>query len=118
MSHTDIAANLPTIDWRDFELRYDENPKLGKDILSTFINELPKSIEAINASLMKHDYHQLQAQVHQLHGAACYACVPKLKAILNQLEGAIKQNEPTTIHSMYKQLAQEQQHIETQYHDQ
>ncbi|MBW8189583.1 two-component sensor histidine kinase BarA [Neiella marina] len=81
----------PLIDWQQALAQAGGREDLAKDMLALLIESLPQSRRAIEQAWQAKDKKELAAQVHRLHGACCYAGVPKLKAIVAAVEGILKQ---------------------------
>lgn len=82
--------SLPSLDWELAMKRANHNFDAAKEVLSEFSMQLPKLIDDIEVNWKKHDLAEVQAIVHKLHGACCYTGVPKLLALCDEIEGALK----------------------------
>ncbi|MFT6991324.1 MAG: two-component system sensor histidine kinase BarA, partial [Paraglaciecola sp.] len=65
----------------------------AKDILQQFVQQLPGLVEAIEKANQNENYDDMQAKVHQLHGACCYTGVPAMLTLCSDLEGALKRQQ-------------------------
>ena len=82
--------SLPHIDWQQCIHHSNNKPGFAEKMLTIFIEELHKSVDAISDANKSSDTFQLQIQVHKLHGACCYSGVPRLRQLTSELETLIK----------------------------
>ncbi|MCM2678827.1 two-component sensor histidine kinase BarA [Echinimonas agarilytica] len=82
--------NHPLVDWPQALIQAGGRTELAKEMLSLLIASLPDSQRAINQAWLTKNLDELKAQVHRLHGACCYAGVPRLKQAAEQLETELK----------------------------
>ena len=104
------------IDWNlSLELA-NNNTALATDLLGMFVAELPETVEQLNHSFEQRDWETLQAQIHKLHGGACYVGVPSLKETAKQLESLLKtENFEALIDGAFKELLDCIQQVHTSY---
>lgn len=104
-----------SIDWQEFKQRYQQNLQLGHEIMTMFIHELPEQIDAIIDFQAQANFQAMQSATHQLHGAACYACVPTLALLLDKIEAALKQKNYPLAQDFSQALPQEVTQIQAAY---
>lgn len=97
----------PAIDWSMCLKLAAEKPSLAEEMLSIFTAELPDALQNIYKAHRIQDQEKFHMLVHKLHGASCYCGVPRLKAILMQLESKIKSNDEQAIDGLLPQLEKE-----------
>lgn len=83
-------VSLPSLDWELALLRANHNHEGAREMLKEFTLQLPQIINDIEFSWKEHDLVELQTLVHKLHGVSCYTGVPKLQALCDEIEGALK----------------------------
>jgi two-component system sensor histidine kinase BarA len=88
-----INAQQPSFDWSLALKRAYQNEDAAKDILQQFVQQLPGLVNSIEKANQTEDYEEMQAKVHQLHGACCYTGVPVMLALCNDMEGALKRKQ-------------------------
>ena len=88
-----IDKEQPSFDWSLALKRANQNEDAAKDILQQFVKQLPALVESIDEANQSEDYTQMQAKIHQLHGACCYTGVPALLALCSDMEGALKRQQ-------------------------
>ncbi|MBD1390006.1 two-component sensor histidine kinase BarA [Neiella sp. HB171785] len=81
----------PLIDWQQALNQAGGRADLAKEMLQLLIESLPESRDAIEQAWQAQDNATLKAQVHRLHGACCYAGIPKLKSVVGTLERLLKE---------------------------
>lgn len=104
------------IDWNlSLELA-NNNQALATDLLGMFMAELPDTVDQLNISFNQQDWISFQAQVHKLHGGACYVGVPALKEAAKQLESILKsENAGVQVDSAFQVLLDCIQRVKTSY---
>ena len=80
----------PSFDWSLALKRAHQNEGAAKDILQQFVQQLPQWVESIEQANQHEDYEEMQAKVHQLHGACCYTGVPAMLTLCSDMESALK----------------------------
>ena len=105
--------NLPSIDWKLGKDLAAGKIDLAKDMLSMLVKSLPKELSCINQAYANKDFKKLKEYVHKLHGACCYACVPRLKGIVKHLETTITyiKDDPIEIQHIISMLNGEIENI-------
>lgn len=88
-----IEVEQPSFDWSLALKRANQNEAAAKDILQQFMQELPSLVESIEIANQTENYAEMQAKVHQLHGACCYTGVPAMLALCSDMEGALKRQQ-------------------------
>ena len=84
---------LPSFDWSLALKRAHQNEVAAKEILQQFVEQLPDLVVDIENADLTGDYVDMQAKVHQLHGACCYTGVPAMLALCAEMESALKRNQ-------------------------
>ncbi len=108
MKNMDIRKNLQhPIDWQLCLKLANNKPAFAQEMLDMFIDELPAARMNIRTAYQAQDYHQLQMQVHKLHGASCYCGVPDLRNILSQFETKLKSADTSSFSELMQQLEEE-----------
>ena len=79
-----------SFDWSLALKRAHQNEGAAKDILQQFVQQLPQWVESIEQANQHEDYVEMQAKVHQLHGACCYTGVPAMLTLCSDMESALK----------------------------
>lgn len=104
------------IDWNlSLELA-NNNSALATDLLGMFMAELPETVALLNNYFDQKDWESLQAQVHKLHGGACYVGVPALKETAKQLESILKsENFEVLVDGAFRELLDCIQRVNTSY---
>lgn len=77
-------------DWSLAVKRTNHNEAAALEILEQFIKQLPGLHSNIEQCFRTHNFSEMQAFVHQLHGACCYTGTPKLHKLCEELEEALK----------------------------
>lgn len=77
-------------DWQLALKRANQNKQAALEILQQFIKQLPDLRLNIDACFRNHNFVDMQAFVHQLHGACCYTGAPKLHKLCEELESSLK----------------------------
>ena len=85
-----INTEQLSFDWSVALKRAHQNEDAAKDILQQFVQQLPELVESIEQANQVEDYVEMQAKVHQLHGACCYTGVPAMLTLCSDMEGALK----------------------------
>jgi two-component system sensor histidine kinase BarA len=88
-----INEEQPSFDWQLALKRAHQNEDAAKDILQQFVQQLPGLVESIEKANQIENYEDMQAKVHQLHGACCYTGVPAMLTLCNDMEGALKRQQ-------------------------
>ncbi|WP_299073615.1 hybrid sensor histidine kinase/response regulator [uncultured Paraglaciecola sp.] len=88
-----IDDTLLSFDWSLALKRAHQNEDAAKEILQQFVQQLPGLIDAIEHACQVENFQEMQAKVHQLHGACCYTGVPALLSICREMEGALKRQQ-------------------------
>lgn len=83
-------VSLPSLDWELALKRANHNFDAAREVLNEFALQLPKLINEIELNWKHHQLDEVQSVVHKLNGACCYTGVPKLHALCDEIEGALK----------------------------
>ena len=83
----------PSFDWSLALKRANQNVDAAKDILQQFVQQLPELVASIEQANQVEDYVEMQAKVHQLHGACCYTGVPAMLKLCSDMESALKRQQ-------------------------
>lgn len=81
----------PAIDWPLCIQKLSGNQQLAKDFLKQLIDELRKNRETFQQLFHQGDAGSLERASHQLHGACCFAGVPRLQNQVAKLEKELYQ---------------------------
>lgn len=99
------AKNSNIIDWDLAIKTMGGNSKLAKDIILSFIKQLPHDIKELNKLYQAKSYKKLGQGVHKMRGAALYCGMPLIWDALSQLEKALQQSKPTKeIDTLYEKV--------------
>jgi two-component system sensor histidine kinase BarA len=82
-----------SFDWSLALQRANQNEGAAKDILQQFVQQLPGLVKSIEQANQAENYQEMQAKVHQLHGACCYTGAPAMLALCSDMEGALKRQQ-------------------------
>jgi two-component system sensor histidine kinase BarA len=88
-----IIEKQLSFDWPLALKRANQNALVAKDILQQFVQQLPGLVESIEKANQAENYEEMQAKVHQLHGACCYTGVPAMLTLCSDMEGALKRQQ-------------------------
>jgi two-component system sensor histidine kinase BarA len=83
----------PRIDWELGKQRAGGKIALAIDMLNMLLDSLPQSRAEIQLAVDENDTPNILKQVHKLHGACCYAGVPKLKNLSDIIETQLKKSK-------------------------
>ena len=61
--------------------------------MTEFVRQLPSLSAEIHQHWQQQNMPDLQSAVHKLHGVCCYTGVPKLQALCDEIESALKQQQ-------------------------
>ena len=100
-------ANIDVIDWKGTILLANNNPKLAKQLLDMFTDELPTTRALFTTALEVMDIDALLKHAHKLHGATCYCKTPSLTEAVTTLETALKSNNHKNIDLLVNQVCTE-----------
>ena len=81
---------LPSIDWQLALKRANQNQDTAEEMLQSFVDLLPETIELLTTLWELKDYNELKSEVHRLHGACCYTGLPRFQHLANETESALK----------------------------
>ena len=82
-----------SFDWPMALKNAHQNEDAAKDILQQFVQQLPGWVKAIEEANQTENYGDMQAKVHQLHGACCYTGVPAMLKLCSDMESALKRQQ-------------------------
>lgn len=80
------------LDWEQALQRAGGKNDLALEMLNMLLQSVPETIQLINAAMMSNNLEHLLTIIHKFHGACCYTGVPKLKALSETIETALKHN--------------------------
>lgn len=95
------------IDWEQAKKLAGNNLDFAKEILDLFIKTLPGAISEIKQAYTDQNFPALLHHIHKLHGATCYCGLPRLKAVLFNLETDLKSNIMDSSSLLLEQLEHE-----------
>lgn len=84
---------IPSFDWQLALKQANYTKTTALEMLQSFNTELPRLLDNVEASWRLEDLTELQYKIHQLHGACCYAGVPKLQALCDEIESSLKRGQ-------------------------
>lgn len=93
-ANTAPETQLPLIDFEDGVHRCNGNEELACSLLNRFLDSLPEDKASVKQSLAQQEMHQLEEQIHKLHGACQYCGLPLLRQAAKEAEHALKTNDP------------------------
>ena len=96
--------HLPVVDNQLAIQLADDKKHIATDMLNLLIKTLPDEISSIKQLYFSKKYHELQKQLHRLHGALCYCGTPRLKNVVAHLESNIKNNIIDNLPSLLDQF--------------
>ncbi len=96
--------HLPVIDWELATKLAGNKKEYAEEMLGLLIKSLPEDRLAINQCYLTEKYVELLQRAHKLHGALCYCGLPRLKAVVRQLETELKNNIMDNLPSLLDQL--------------
>lgn len=106
-----IALENQSINWALALKTANQDEAAAKDMLASFVAELPELITQIETAWNTTDKPTLKALVHKLHGACCYTGVPMLLDLCDELETAIKLDEYSIVKLRLPSLIEEAQSV-------
>ncbi|MDP5130511.1 MAG: ATP-binding protein [Paraglaciecola sp.] len=86
----ETPPELAHFEWTSALKRTNHNEEAAVEILEQFVKQLPGLQSNIEQCFKSQNFMEMQAFVHQLHGACCYTGVPKLHKLCEELESALK----------------------------
>ncbi len=86
-------VSLPSLDWQVALTKSNQNEEAAKELWDEFSAQLPVMITEIETHRRVNDFKNLEIVIHKLHGVSCYTGVPKLQALCEEVESALKQNQ-------------------------
>lgn len=98
---------FPSLNWSLALSRAHGNEQVAKEMLASFIQQLPFCIEAINKAWVSSDLGELFHQVHRIHGASCYIGASQFQSLCKLLEQAIKLDRQDLINDRVPELLSE-----------
>lgn len=99
--------NYPIIDWELGTKLAGNSREAAEEMLALLVKSLVNDLPEIKQAFTEKKNDKLARQIHRLHGALCYCGTPRLKAVTQQLETAIKQGKPTEINELFNQFESE-----------
>jgi two-component system sensor histidine kinase BarA len=102
-----VGQEQPSFDWPLALKNAHQNEDAAKDILQKFLQQLPGLIKAIEEVNRVGNYTEMQAKIHQLHGACCYTGVPAMLALCSDMESALKRQQIDTAKLKVSKLKRE-----------
>jgi two-component system sensor histidine kinase BarA len=75
--------------------------ELAKDLVKTFLESLPASLQEIQSAYQTQNCTQLEALIHKMHGGLCYCGIPQLKNITQKFDRALMEKNTSVIPSLY-----------------
>jgi len=87
------SIGSPAVDWKLCLKLANNKASLAQEILTLIVQQLPDDIHAIKAAQEMEDYAEQLRCTHKLHGALCYSGMPRLKAVVSELESLLKKGQ-------------------------
>ena len=81
------------IDWQLALQRAGGKEDLANEMLSMLLLSIPETQKLISEAFGDNDSKELLSIIHKFHGACCYTGVPKIKALAETIETALKQSQ-------------------------
>ena len=107
-----MDSNIKSIDWQNCLELSNHKPGLAKDILEMFVADMPNAKADIEKAYQAQDMSELENYAHKLHGACCYVGVPRIRAIVRQLENAAKAKQTSSCGKLVDEMAEEMDNIQ------
>ncbi|MGO2371806.1 MAG: two-component sensor histidine kinase BarA [Pseudoalteromonas prydzensis] len=79
-----------SLDWSLALQRAGGKNELALEMLNMLLLSVPETLRLLDEATEKQDCEHLLSIIHKFHGACCYTGVPKLKALAEALETALK----------------------------
>jgi two-component system sensor histidine kinase BarA len=98
---------VASIDWSLALKRANQNEEAAKELLKSFIQLLPETLETLTKQWEAQDYNALKLEVHKLHGACCYTGLPKMQHLANETETALKLGQHPLVEEFLPSLIEE-----------
>ena len=98
---------VASIDWPLALKRANQNEDAAKELLTSFIQLLPETLETLTKQWEAQDYNALKLEVHKLHGACCYTGLPKMQHLANETETALKLGQHPLVEEFLPSLIEE-----------
>jgi two-component system sensor histidine kinase BarA len=106
----------PIIDWDLGTKLAGNNLQTAQEMLTLLVGGLPGDLAQIKEAFAKKQNDKMMQYVHRLHGALCYCGTPRLKAVTQQLEIALKQNKTAEMGKLFAQFEREAKQLIESYH--
>ena len=99
-----LYDTLPIIDLEMGKRLAGNKEALAKEMLDLLKQSLMKDVQEITAAFERHNLQETMRLVHRLHGAVSYCGTPQLKAIIADLETALRNKLFDRIEPLYDLL--------------
>lgn len=100
-------VDIPSLDWDLAVSRSNGNQEIAREMMESFIEQLPPSIDAINTAWKDANMEDLLHHVHRIHGACCYTGASKFQSLCNDLEDALKRDQQEVVNNKIPTLIAE-----------
>ena len=107
-----MDSEIKSIDWQNCIELSNNKPELAKDILEMFVADMPNAKADIEKAYQDKDMEALENYAHKLHGACCYVGVPKIRAIVRQLESGAKSKQASSCGNLIDEMVEEMGNIQ------
>lgn len=98
---------LPLFDKNQALTLANNNAELANELLRLLTSSLPEDRMKINDAWHRRDQKRFHEAIHKLNGAARYCGIPRLAAVVNQLEGLAKSGGSTDVEPAIDTLNEE-----------
>ncbi|WP_434532982.1 7TM diverse intracellular signaling domain-containing protein [Alteromonas arenosi] len=101
----------PSVDWALAVRRANGNETAARELLEAFIEQLPESMQAIEAAWQQSNFDELQSQIHRIHGASCYTGVGLFQGLCHSIESALKNGDLDAVKRQMPALVKESKSV-------
>jgi PAS domain S-box-containing protein len=101
------TPSFPVFDRSEFNSRLMDDKALISRILSTFLEDTPRRIDALKAHIAGGDLEGAHREAHSIKGAAANVCAEALRAVAFELEKAGRAGDKSTLIAAIPRLEEE-----------
>jgi HPt (histidine-containing phosphotransfer) domain-containing protein len=106
-NHYQLPETVP-IDWKRCLQTVNDNEDLANELLAMFIKELPEFRASFESSVADYNLLQIRKLSHKLKGLVSYCAVPRIEAMIQYIDEAIKvgstREVKETVHCLVKEI--------------
>jgi two-component system sensor histidine kinase BarA len=84
---------IDSVDWDLALSRANGDSEAAKEMMASFIEQLPTTMASISILWKEQAYESLLTEIHRIHGATCYTGAIKFQNLCKTLEEALKRND-------------------------